>query len=69
MKALAVILLVGVAFCLAKEYKEDKNVLVLGDADIDDAIKEHEYLLVEFCKFCEICGWGNSPVLTFCFRE
>ena len=54
MKALAVILFVGFAICSAKEFKEDKNVLVLGDADIDDAIKEHEYLLVEFCKFCQI---------------
>ena len=58
MKALAVILFIGVAICSAKEYKEDKNVLVLGDADIDDAIKEHEYLLVEFCKFCQIWWVG-----------
>lgn len=59
MKAVAVFLLVGVVICSAADYKEDKNVLVLGDADLADAIKEHDYLLVEFCKFSEISGWGN----------
>lgn len=50
MKGLAVFLLVAIPCIFAGEYKEEKNVLVLTDDTIEDAINEFEYVLVEFCK-------------------
>jgi hypothetical protein len=50
MKVLAIFLLIAVAGIYAAEYKEEKNVLVLTDKTIADALEEFDYVLVEFCK-------------------
>ena len=63
MKLVTALVFVCFAGFSASEYTEEQNVLVLGDANIDDAIKEFEYLLVEFCKFpCNLVGGVSSPV-------
>ena len=51
MKLVSALVLVCFAGFSASEYTVEKNVLVLGDANIAEAIAETEHLLVEFCKF------------------
>ena len=46
----AVVLSVVAAFVHA-EIAEEENVLVLKTDNFDDAVKAHDYLLVEFCKY------------------
>lgn len=51
MRAVIALFLVGLVLCSATDFKEDKNVLVLGDKDLDEAVQTYDHLLVEFCKF------------------
>jgi hypothetical protein len=44
-------LLVAVVCVKADKPEEEDNVLVLTNANFDDAIKDNKYILVEFCKF------------------
>lgn len=50
MKIYFTVLLSLVAFAFGEDIKEEENVLVLTQAVFDQAITDHEYILVEFCK-------------------
>ncbi|KAL4240459.1 Protein disulfide-isomerase [Mactra antiquata] len=54
MKVLAIFLLVAVAGIFAGEYAEEESVLVLTDSNIEDALTEFQYVLVEF--YAPWCG-------------
>lgn len=43
--------LISWLLALAKASTDDSEVLVLTSANFDQAIADHKYLLVEFCKF------------------
>lgn len=44
-----IVFLVSVGFVLA-EIKEDKDVLVLTEANFEEAVNDNTTVLVEFCK-------------------
>jgi len=50
MKIYFTVLLSLVAFAFGEDIKEEENVLVLTQAVFDQAITDHEHILVEFCK-------------------
>lgn len=50
MKIHFTVLLSLVAFAFGEDIKEEDNVLVLTQDVFDQAITDHEYILVEFCK-------------------
>jgi len=52
---LALILLSCLAVVLCEEeIQEEENVLVLTNTTMEQALKAHKYLLVEFCKYSRL---------------
>lgn len=51
MKSLVVLVLSILAFSYSEEITEEKDVLVLTEANFDEALAAHKYILVEFCKY------------------
>ena len=47
-------LIASFAAFAAAEYEKEDGVLVLGDSDFADAVKDHDYLLAEF--YAPWCG-------------
>ena len=66
MKALLVLCLWTLSFCVADEIKEEDGVLVLTEANFESATKDNKFILVEFCKFLVriVC----LPYLICCFH-
>jgi hypothetical protein len=52
---LAVTLLISQLVVSEATIEEEENVLVLTNANFDEAVKANKYILVEFCKMNLIC--------------
>ena len=50
MKIYVTVLLSLVAFAFGEDIQEEEDVLVLTEAVFDQALADHEHILVEFCK-------------------
>ena len=55
MKFYSVVLLSLAALVLGEDIQEEDNVLVLTEAVFDQALTDHDKILVEFCKYPTRC--------------
>ena len=46
-----IIVTILVGFAIADDIKREENVLVLTKSNFDDAVKNYNFILVEFCKY------------------
>lgn len=53
MKTLA-LLVCAVSICIATDWIDEDDVLILSDSDFDQAVEEFKILLVEFCEYHSI---------------
>ena len=63
MKYFSMRFLISWLLALAKASSDDSEVLVLTSANFDQAIADHKYLLVEFCKFLPVFSREKFGVL------
>ena len=46
-----IIVTILIGFAIADDIKREENVLVLTKSNFDDAVKNYNFILVEFCKY------------------